>query len=304
MAESEPRGAVVVHGGAGHIPDDAVAAYEAGVRAAALAAWAIVRAGGAALDAVEAAVRLMEDDPTFDAGRGSVLNREGYVEMDAGIMDGASRALGAVLAVRRVLHPITLARRILEDGDLAILAGAGAQAYARAHGLALVPGARLIVPRERARWEALRQAAAAHTAPPGDEPPGDTVGAVVLDHAGRIVAGTSTGGRAFKPAGRVGDSPIVGAGFFASAHGGASSTGDGESILRVGLARRAVELLDAPEALAPDAAAGRALAALAALPAEGGLILLDTAGRFAMPYNTPRMARAAVAPDGTLTSAV
>ena len=293
--------ALVVHGGAWAIPDDEVPAHRAGVRAAALAGWDVLRGGGSALDAVEAAVRLLEDDPTFDAGRGGFLNQAGIVELDAGIMDGATLALGAVVAVPRVPNPVTLARRVLESGEFAMLAGAGALAYAQTCGLPIVADADLIVPRERARWEALRRT------PDFDRdrvfsgpPPGDTVGAVALDGAGGLAAATSTAGSPFKHPGRVGDSPIVGAGFYADRSGGASSTGHGEAILRVGLARLGVGLLAPPTDLAAPAAAAAALARLAALPAHGGLILLDATGTPGFAFNTPRMAHAAITRDGQL----
>jgi beta-aspartyl-peptidase (threonine type) len=298
-------GAIIVHGGAWDIPDDVVAPHQAGVRAAAAAGWAVLQAGGSALDAVEAAIRLMEDDGTFDAGRGSFLNQDGVVELDAGIMAGHRLEIGAVAAVRGVPHPITLARRILEHSHFSMLAGAGAQAYARACGLQVLPDAELIHPREQARWAELR-------ADPAFSPdaafttglPSDTVGAVALDRAGQIVAGTSTGGTPYKHPGRVGDSPIVGAGFYADRHGGASSTGHGEAILRVGLARAAVEALAGAASSAPtnnpQAAADAALARLAALPGHGGLILLDAQGRSGIAFNTPRMAYALVTPDGDL----
>jgi L-asparaginase / beta-aspartyl-peptidase len=294
--------ALVVHGGAGDILDEEAEAHCAGVRAAALRGWAVLQAGGSALDAVEAAVRLLEDDPAFDAGRGGFLNQAGVVELDAGLMDGATLALGAVAGVRGVANAITLARRIMEDGRFVMLVGAGAQAYARARGLPIVDDAALIVPREQARWEALRRDPTHNPASNfAGRVAGDTVGAVALDRAGRVAAGTSTAGSAFKHPGRVGDSPIVGAGFYADRRGGASSTGQGEAILKVGLARAAVEALGPPAALDAPTAAAHALARLAALPGEGGLILLDAQGRPGWAFNTPRMSHAAITADGTLT---
>ncbi|HMA32931.1 MAG TPA: isoaspartyl peptidase/L-asparaginase [Chloroflexia bacterium] len=305
MAAPESPCALVVHGGAGDIPDDEVAAHQAGVRAAVLAGWAILRAGGSALDAVETAVRLMEDDPIFDAARGGFLNQAGVVELDAGLMDGSTLDLGAVAGVRQVPNPITLARRVLEHPDFSMLVGAGALAYARACGLPIVDDAALIVPRERARWEALRREALSRPAASvSTSTLGDTVGAVALDSAGRIAAATSTAGSLYKHPGRVGDSPIVGAGFYADAWGGASSTGQGEAILKVGLARLGVAALGPPAALAPPAAAAQALARLAALPGEGGLILLDTQGRPGLAFNTPRMSHAAITADGTLVAGI
>ncbi|HUS15333.1 MAG TPA: isoaspartyl peptidase/L-asparaginase, partial [Chloroflexia bacterium] len=198
-----------------------------------------------------------------------------------------------------------LARRVMESGRFAMLVGEGARAYARACGLPVVDDSALIVPREQARWEALRQA------PPPDPVVafagatlGDTVGAVALDALGHIAAATSTAGSLFKHPGRVGDSPIVGAGFYADASGGASSTGHGEQILKVGLARAAVEALDPAVGLAAPAAADHAVARLAALPGYGGLIVLDLAGRPGIAFNTPRMAHATVTPDGALRAGI
>jgi len=297
--------ALVVHGGAWAIPDDQVAAHRVGVEAAAHVGWAVLQGGGSALDAVEAAVRLLEDDPTFDAGRGSFLNQAGQVELDAGIMDGATLDLGAVAAVRRVPNPITLARRILEHPDFSMLVGDGALSFAAACGLPLVDEDALIVPRERAQWEAWRRADGfgpeAAFAGKGSR---GTVGAVARDTAGRIAAGTSTGGSPFKHPGRVGDSPIVGAGFYADTRGGASSTGHGEAILKIGLACLAVAPLGPPAgAGAPDAAAA-AIARLAALPGFGGVIVLGALGRPGVAFNTPRMAYAGITPAGGLFSAV
>jgi beta-aspartyl-peptidase (threonine type) len=295
--------ALIVHGGAWDIPDDLVAGHLAGVRAAAEAGAAVLRAGGSALDAVEAAVRLMEDDPIFDAGRGSFLTQDGTVELDAGVMLGPGQEVGAVAAVRHVAHPITLARRVLESGRFAMLVGPGATRFAQESGLDWVEDATLIDPREQARWEALCHDPAFHPRQAfGAAPPGDTVGAVARDRTGQIAAATSTGGTPFKPPGRVGDSPLVGCGFYATAAGGASSTGYGEAILRVGLARTAIDHLAAPWNLAPLAAAHAALATLTALAATGGLILLAPTGPPAWAFTTPRMAVAWLTEDVTIAA--
>jgi beta-aspartyl-peptidase (threonine type) len=300
-----PPPTLIVHGGAWDIPDDLVAGYLAGVRAAAQAGAAVLAAGGRALDAAEAAVRLMEDDPIFDAGRGSFLTRDGTVELDAGLMLGPGQEVGAVAAVRRVAHPITLARHVLESGRFAMLAGPGATRFAQETGLDLVEDAALIVPREQARWDALRRDPQYDPREAfGDATPGDTVGAVARDHAGRIAAATSTGGVPFKTPGRVGDTPLPGCGFYATAAGGASCTGYGEAILRVGLARTAVERLAAPWTLPPRAAAQAALTTLTALDAAGGLILLPAAGPPTWAFTTPRMAVAWLTDDGTIQAEI
>jgi beta-aspartyl-peptidase (threonine type) len=282
--------ALIVHGGAWAIPDAEVAPHIAGCQAALEAGWRVLAIGGSALDAVEAAVRLMEDDPTFDAGIGSVLNREGSVELDAAIMDGRSLNSGAVAAVRRVRNPITLARRVLES-DTALLVAEGAERFAAAAGLPLCDPADLVVERERRRWEQLRATGDYRTRDAFvTATPQDTVGAVALDRRGDIAAATSTGGTTNKLPGRVGDSPLVGAGLYAdNLTGGASSTGWGESIIKVLLARTATDLLAAGHA--PMDAARAAVDRLARRVAGyGGCILLDRHGRVGYAFNTPRMA--------------
>jgi beta-aspartyl-peptidase (threonine type) len=256
------------------------------------------------LDAVEAAVRLMEDDPVFDAGRGAFLTADGSVELDAGLMLGATLQVGAVAAVRQVAHPITLARRVLESGHFAMLVGAGATRFAAASGIELVDEAALIDPREQARWETLRRDPTFNPQDTFGALPSDTVGAVACDQHGHVVAATSTGGTPFKYPGRVGDSPLPGCGFYATPAGGASSTGYGEAILRVGLARTAVECLITPHALPPAEAAVRALTTLTRLDATGGVIILDAQGRPGWAFTTPRMAYAWMDADGVVHAGI
>jgi beta-aspartyl-peptidase (threonine type) len=319
--------ALIVHGGAWAIPDDEVAEHQAGCRQALDAGWRVLAAGGAALDAVEAAVRVLEDAPIFDAGVGSVLNRDGDVELDAAIMDGATLRSGAVAAVRRVRNPITLARRVLES-QVVLLVAQGAERFAAQAGVPLCDPAELIVEREYKRWQELLQQEGFRTQDAfvarhaedrgsriedggqdrnvdGDEPhplapspahplahPSDTVGAVALDQHGHLAAGTSTGGTANKPPGRVGDSPLIGCGLYADdLTGGCSSTGWGESIIKVLLAKTATDLIGAGHD--PMAAAGMAIDILARRVAGyGGCILLDGRGRVGLAFNTPRMAYA------------
>src|SRR5512144_745081 len=265
---------LIVHGGAWDIPDDEVAEHQHGCRAALEAGWRVLEMGGAALDAVEVAVRALEDAPIFDAGVGSVLNRDGDVELDAAIMDGPTLRSGAVAAVRRVRNPITLARRVLES-QVILLVGQGAERFAESAGLPLCDPAELIVERERRRWaELLAQSEMRtqdafgakkedkETGKQGEEEtaisrvslspglpfshPSDTVGAVALDHDGHLAAGTSTGGTSNKLPGRVGDSPLIGCGLYADDQtGGCSSTGWGESIMKVLLAKTATDLIGA-----------------------------------------------------------
>ena len=311
---------IIVHGGAWDIPDNEVAEHQAGCHAALEAGWHVLDRGGAALDAVEAAVRVLEDTPIFDAGVGSVLNRDGDVELDAAIMDGPTLRSGAVAAVRRVRNPITLARRVLES-QVILLVGQGAERFAAAAGLPLCDPTELIIEREHTRWQELQAQSEFRTQDAfgakknervsgraGDEAnisspahplanPGDTVGCVALDRAGCLAAGTSTGGTANKLPGRVGDSPLIGAGLYADNQtGGCSTTGWGESIMKVLLAKTATDLIGAGHD--PMAAARQAIDILARrVGGLGGCILLDSAGQVGFAFNTPRMAYAYRAED-------
>jgi beta-aspartyl-peptidase (threonine type) len=282
------RGAptIVVHGGAGSRPAEgreAEAAREGCVRAAELG-YAILRAGGAALDAVQAAVRALEDDERFNAGRGACLTRDGTVELDAGIMSGEGLRLGAVAAVSGVRNPIELARQVLDDGEHALLVGAGALAFARERGVALVAPDFHVTARARADLARERARRAGAQPPAG----GGTVGAVALDARGHLAAATSTGGMVGKRPGRVGDSPLPGAGTYADDEAGAASaTGHGERILQVTLTRAAIDLMRAG---APAReAAPRALATLDRIAGRAGLILVDRAGGTAAAFNTTSM---------------
>jgi beta-aspartyl-peptidase (threonine type) len=317
---------LIVHGGAWDIPDDEVAEHQAGCRAALELGWEVLRQGGTALDAVEAAVRALEDAPIFDAGVGSVLNRDGEVELDAAMMDGATLRSGAVAAVRRVKNPITLARRVMES-QVILLVGQGAERFAEAAGVPYCDPAELILARERRRWEQLHQqgdyqtqdAFGARRAEDGGSKmedgglspssilpppsfilknPNDTVGAVALDAYGNLAAGTSTGGTANKLPGRVGDSPLIGAGLYADNQtGGCSTTGWGESIMKVLLAKTATDLIGAGHE--PRAAARAAIDVLKRrVGGLGGCILLDGQGRVGFAFNTPRMAYAYRTEDG------
>ncbi|MFV9507224.1 MAG: isoaspartyl peptidase/L-asparaginase family protein [Oscillochloridaceae bacterium umkhey_bin13] len=283
--------AMIVHGGAWAIPDDQVEPHLAGCRAALDAGWAILGAQGSALDAVEAAVRIMEDDPIFDAGTGSVLTSAGTVELDAVLMDGATLRYGAVANLRHIRNPISLARRVLE-GPATFLAGEGAEAFATSVGIPLCNNEALIVERERKRWEAWRasQIKPASAAAVGGH---DTVGAIALDHTGNLVAANSTGGTSFKLPGRIGDTPMVGCGLYADGRVGAAvCTGWGESITSAALARRTIELLE--RGLPPQSSAEMAIRTLAraVVGGSGGCIVLTPNGRVGLAWNTRRMAYA------------
>lgn len=281
---------LIVHGGAWAIPDAEVAEHRAGCERGLEAGWSVLMAGGSALDAAEAAVRVLEDTPIFDAGTGSVLNRDGVIEMDAAIMDGQTLRSGAVAAVQRIKNPITLARRVLES-DVVLLVGQGAERFAESVGIDFCDPAALVVERERLRWEELRHQPA-RTQDAFMQQPNDTVGAVACDHNGNIAAATSTGGTANKLPGRVGDSPLIGAGLYAdNLSGGCSSTGWGESIIKVLLAKTATDAMLATGD--PMDAARHAIAILEnRVRGFGGCILLDRHGRVGFAFNTPRMAYA------------
>jgi len=241
---------LIVHGGAWNIPDEAVEDCRAGCRRAFEAGWEILSRSGAALDAVEAAIVVFEDDPVFDAGVVSHLNRNGRVELDAIIMDGAELKAGAVAAVERVRNPIRLARKVLDSCEHMMLVGAGAEQFALEQGIPLCAPEELIVERERSAWQRCREGY--HSAEFHLSHEHGTVGAVARDLDARLVAGTSTGGTCCKHPGRVGDSPLVGCGCYADAEAGAvSCTGWGEAIMKIVMAKTAVDLLRPPFAGAP-----------------------------------------------------
>ncbi len=261
-----------VHGGAGRWPDERRRSALRGCEAAAQAGWRTLSAGGRALDAVEAAVAALEDDPEFNAGIGSVLNAEGAVEADASVMDGADGRFGAVGAVAGVPNPVHLARRVLEDGRHLLLVGAGAQRFAAEVGLPTCAPEQLVVERQRRRWQASV----------------GTVGCVARDAAGGLAAATSTGGLFGKRPGRVGDSALLGCGTYADTAAAVSCTGDGEAIIRSLLAARVAGVCAQGESL--HDAARQALAALAALTgAEAGVIAVAASGRFVHVSNAAHM---------------
>lgn len=292
-AHSRRVPSIIVHGGAG-ARLDAAATFRPGIRAAVGAGWAVLAAGGRALDAVEAAVRTLEDDEHFNAGRGSVLTEAGTVEMDASIMEGDRLGCGAVAGVSRVANPVSLARRVLDDGRHVLLIADGAHAFARASGLPECDPAALITPRQRARLTERPQARPAGAA----RGSGGTVGATALDRHGTVAAATSTGGMVGKRPGRVGDSALIGCGTYAdSSLGGVSCTGDGEAIIRTVLARRALDYLK--EADDPMYAAKVAVDVLVEEGrGGGGLILVDWRGRVGHAQSTALM------PVGWMTPAL
>jgi L-asparaginase / beta-aspartyl-peptidase len=279
---------LVVHGGAWNIPADQLEAHTRGVARAVEAGYDLLRQGASAMDAVEASVTLLEDDETFDAGRGSFLTSDGRVQLDALLMDGATLRAGAVACVERLKNPIHAARLVLERSPHVYLVGPGAEAFAQQHGMRLIENSELVIDRERAR---LKAAQASANAGISDRTFGghDTVGAVALDAAGDLAAATSTGGTINKTPGRVGDSSIIGCGGYADNRSAAASlTGWGEPIMKLVLGKWAV---DRTVQLGPAQAAEDAIAYLhARLEGHGGIILLSPDGRYGIAHNTPRMA--------------
>jgi beta-aspartyl-peptidase (threonine type) len=253
------------------------------------------------VDTVERVVRILEDDPLFNAGKGSHLNRLGRVEMDASIMEGAGLEAGAVAAVERVRNPITLARRVMEESPHVLLVGQGALTFAEEHGVELCRSRDLLVGRAREQYLRVRSGETSlvdsEFAPVGEDDHMGTVGAVARDANGLVAAGTSTGGTLDKHPGRVGDSPLIGAGTYSDSRTGAAScTGWGEGILRVVMAKSALDRL--ASGLDLDAAASAALADLDRVGGRAGMILLDAHGGATAVYNTPRMARGLATAEG------
>jgi len=287
---------LVVHGGAWAIPDDMVEAHLNGVRNAAATGWHVLERGGSALDAVEEAVVVLEDDETFDAGRGSFLNRDGKVQLDAFIMDGATLRGGGVGCVERLRNPVRAARKILSDSPHVYFVAEGAERFAAEHGIALCRNEDLIIPREIERLREYQAQAATHGndlfAPEisGDILSHDTVGAVALDRDGNIAASTSTGGTLNKAPGRLGDSSLIGCGCYAdNLSAAASTTGWGEPIMKLVLAKWATDRVGSGSL--PEWAAAEAIHHLETrVKGHGGIILLDSRGRYGIFHNTPRMA--------------
>jgi L-asparaginase / beta-aspartyl-peptidase len=312
--------AIIVHGGAGTIAHDRLELAQEGCKEAAVVGWQVLQAGGTALDAVEAAVRALEDNPNFNAGTGSTLTAAGTVEMDAGIMDGHRLNVGAVASVECIKNPISLARKVLESPHV-LLVGRGAQQFASEQGISLCAAEDLITGRQLDNWKAARAAKAteagqqgendepryvrhvigsvsadqqtkgAQAKAPGKEEKHGTVGAAALDMYGHLAAATSTGGIHNKYPGRVGDSPIVGCGFYADEYAAVSCTGHGEDFIRLMIAKRAADFVG--RGVSPQAAAEAAIAVLSAkAEGTGGLILVDRLGNVGYGWNSEHLARA------------
>ncbi len=321
--------AMEIHGGAGVIEraqlgPQGEAAYRASLKQALAAGTAVLAKGGSSLDAVEAAIRVMEDDPLFNAGRGAVFTEQGKNEMDAAIMDGSTERAGAVADVTRTRHPISLARAVMEKTPYVMLVGPGADAFSVQAGLEQEDPSYFFT---ESRWQSLvkqLQKAGkpipprpAGAPPPGatvpvavyDETPGQknygTVGAVALDVKGNIAAGTSTGGMQGKMPGRVGDSPIIGAGTYASNHSCAvSATGSGEYFIRLTVARDICALVEYEGMKLADAANEIIHKQLPAIHGDGGVIAIAPDGQMTWSFNTPGMFRARQVEGGKVEVAV
>ena len=299
--------AIAVHGGAGTISRaeltaEQEAAYRERLAAAVQAGHQILSSGGSSVQAVQAAVNLLEDAPMFNAGKGAVFNAEGRNELDASIMDGATRNAGAVASVRHVRNPIDLAISVMNNSRHVMLSGEGAEEFAREQGFDFVEPDYFFT---EERWEALQRARARESA--GLEYRQDlfsTVGAVALDQHGNLAAGTSTGGMTNKRFGRIGDSPIIGAGTFAdNASCAVSATGHGEYFIRWVVAYDICQRVAAGASLA-DAAYEVVNRVLVKAGGDGGIIAVDAAGNIAMPFNTEGMYRASISTSGELVTGI
>jgi beta-aspartyl-peptidase (threonine type) len=290
-----------VHGGAWAIPDEACTAHQHGVERAAALGWQALERGATSLDAVEEAVAALEDDETFDAGRGAFLNRDGRVQLDALIMDGGTLKAGGVGCVERLLNPVRAARIVLEKSPHIYFVAEGAERFAAEHGITLVENRELVLPREVERWKNAAEqrylsvpaefgGTDSHNAASRDAKSHDTVGAVALDCHGNIAAATSTGGTLNKAPGRVGDSSLIGCGCYADNQtAAASTTGWGEPMMKLVFAKWATDRVTAD--VAPEQVAPAAIHYLQRrLNGQGGIILLDCQGRVGLAHNTPRMA--------------
>jgi beta-aspartyl-peptidase (threonine type) len=326
-AADAPPLAIVIHGGAGVINRSDMSAereaqYRAGLEAARDAGYAVLEKGGSSLDAVTAAVRTMEDNPLFNAGIGAVLNRDGEAELDSSIMDGATLRAGAVASLKHVKNPVDLARAVMEKSPHVMIAGAGAEEFALQNGFTLMPNSYFRTEARIRQLERTRQEAAAGKRTSSATPPSlanphslnsearplasplrqssaafeghGTVGAVALDHNGNLAAATSTGGMTNKLPGRIGDSPLIGAGTYANnASCAVSATGDGEYFIRAVVAYDICALVQYKR-LPLEAAAREVIhEKIEGMHATGGVIALDTSGHIVMDFNSPGMFRAA-----------
>jgi beta-aspartyl-peptidase (threonine type) len=308
--------AIVVHGGAGSLAPERTEIVQAGCKEAVLVGWRILQDGGSALDAVEAAVRALEDNPQYNAGTGSSLNAEGNIEMDAGVMEGHTLRVGAIAGVEHIKNPIMLARCVLESSHV-LLIGPGAEEFALEQGMSLYARQELLTQRQYEIWQKIRAEHLAQeqepsylrrefgslaardvpkvtpslVSPQESEEKHGTVGAVAVDTHGRLAAATSTGGTHYKYPGRVGDSPLVGCGFYADEQAAVSCTGHGEDFIRLLIAKRAADYV-ARGMSARDAAEATIAVLSTKATGEGGLIIVDHQGNVGFAWNSSHMSHA------------
>jgi len=293
--------AIIVHGGAGSraLPPEFPERLQAGCKVAAQIGWRMLEAGGSALDAVEAAVRSLEDNPYYNAGTGASMTTDGKIELDAGMMDGHALAVGAVADVELIKNPISLARKVLESPHV-LLVGNGAQQFAQEQGIALCKREDLMTGPRYQHWladqspQTQRNSSTGvmnHAPPDATQEKHGTVGAVALDGSGQLAAATSTGGIPNKYPGRVGDSPLVGCGFYADENAAVSCTGHGEDFVRLLLAKRTSDFV--AQGQNAQKAAESAIAVLTARAnGTGGLIVVDHLGNVGFAWNTQHMSHA------------
>jgi len=306
---AEDAGPVIaLHGGAGTMPTDSLTPeirqqFESALREALGAGYKVLNDGGTALDAVTSAIIVMEDSPLFNAGRGAVFTHEGRNEMDASVMDGSTLEAGAVGGVRLVRNPILLARRVMENSDHVFLAGQGAIEFAIGQDVQMMPADYFYTER---RWQQLVERKNATIAGAPTELRMGTVGAVALDRQGRLAAGTSTGGMTNKRWGRLGDSPVIGAGTYASHEAGCavSATGHGEFFIRAAVAHDICARVEYGGMNIDTAADYVVMNKLVRMGGEGGVIAIDNHGRVSMPFNTNGMYRGWTDRDGRTKIAI
>lgn len=288
----EKKFGIVIHGGAGRIVKENMspereAEYSNKLKEVLETGYKILAEGGSALDAVESVIKLMEDSPLFNAGKGAVVTEKGVAELDASIMDGKTLSAGAVAGIKHVKSPITLARLVMEKSPHVMMISDGAEEFAKQNGLEMVENEYFIT---KERWESYQRALQREEERKKAEKHG-TVGAVALDKEGNIAAGTSTGGMMMKKFGRVGDAPIIGAGTYANNNTcGVSATGSGEYFIRIGVARDISALIEY-KGMSLNSASEEVIKKVGDLGGNGGVICLDKFGNVAMPFNTEGMYR-------------
>jgi len=283
---------LVLHGGAGVITrakltPEREAAIRADLERALRAAYAVLQRGGSSVDAVPAAITILEDSPLFNAGKGAVFTHDGINELDAAIMNGRAHTAGAIAGVRTIKNPILLAKAVMDNGRYVMLSGSGAEQFAATAGIEIVDPSYF---RTEERWQELQKAI--------DEDHYGTVGAVALDRTGALAAGTSTGGLTNKRYGRIGDSPIIGAGTYADDDCGVSATGHGELFIRYTVAKDICARMEYTHVSLAQAADEVVMHELVEAHGDGGVIALDADGHWTLPFNTPGMYRGYITDDG------